>query len=191
MSYTTASYGTWSSKVSTFSTSPDADVTDYIGTGDPDWQELLEKSGALGEIQRAYRAAVERALPADVSLCGDEFIGPAHPEEGEFDDYPTDEYGGLDIAGCLEDVSLDEIIERHDPLTLEAIGRDEMRSTAKEPAKAASKAMSRLGVKPFHYGPNPESGRPQAYFRSGEVRDALDSRPGKGNRTPREDLSSR
>ncbi|MFJ3283316.1 hypothetical protein [Streptomyces halstedii] len=191
MSYTTTtSYGTWCNQVNQYSTSPDSDVLDYINGGDNAWQELLEKSGALDDIQTAYRAKINDALPPSVSLCGDEFIGPAHPDDDEFEDYPTDKHGTFDIAACVEGIDLAPIVEYYDPLTLEDIGRNCMRSTAKEPAKAASKAMSRLGVKPFHYGPNP-SGRPQAYFRSGEVRDALDSRPGKGNRTPREDLSSR
>ncbi|MFF8422857.1 hypothetical protein [Streptomyces sp. NPDC015680] len=185
MGYTTTSYGTWTNQVSQFSTSPDADVLDYINGGDADWRELLEQSGALDEIQQAYRAAIEQALPGGVSLCGDEFIGPAHPDEGEFDDYPTNEDGGLDIAACVEDIALAEIIEWHDPLTLEDIARDELKSTAKEPTKAASKAMSRLSIKAFYFGPNPDSGRPQSYFRAGEVRDALAARPGKGNRTER------
>ncbi|WP_385618470.1 hypothetical protein PXH67_06135 [Streptomyces sp. P8-A8] len=182
---TTTSYGTWSNQVSTFSMSPDADVLDFINGGDPDWRELLEKSGALDEIQHAYRYAIENALPAGVSLCGDEFIGPWQPEADEFDGYPVDEDGNLDFAACVEDIDLAEIVERHDPLTLEDIGRDELKSTAREPSKAASKAMSRLGVKAFYHGPHPESGRAQSYFRAGEVRDALAARPGHGNRTRR------
>lgn len=179
------SYGTWTNRINTFSTSPDADVLDFINGGDDDWRELLEKSGALDEIKSAYRDAIEQALPAGVSLCGDEFIGPAHPEDDEFEGYPVDEDGRLDFAACVEDIDLAQIVERHDPLTLEDIGRDELKSTAKDPSKAASKAMSRLGVKAFYYGPNPDSGRPQSYFRAGEVRDTLTARPGKGNRGER------
>ncbi|MDK0525079.1 hypothetical protein [Streptomyces sp. ML-6] len=182
---TTTSYGTWTNRVSTYSTSPDADVLDFINGGDPEWRDLLEASGALDDIKRAYRAAIEDALPADVSLCGDEFIGPWEPEDGEFDDYPTDERGSLDIAACVEDIDLGEIVDHYDPLTLEDIGRDELQSTAKEPAKAASRTMSRLGVKAFYHGPNAESGRIQSYYRAGEVREALAKRPGKGNRTER------
>ncbi|MGW1409410.1 hypothetical protein [Streptomyces sp. NPDC002403] len=182
---TTTSYGTWTNRINTFSTSPDADVLDFINGGDDDWCELLEKSGALDEIKSAYRDAIEEALPAGVSLCGEEFIGPAYPDDDEFEGYPVDEDGRLDFAACVEDIDLAQIVERHDPLTLEDIGRDELKSTAKDPSKAASKAMSRLGVKAFYYGPNPDSGRPQSYFRAGEVRDALTARPGKGNRGER------
>ncbi|MET8585667.1 hypothetical protein ABZX39_33090 [Streptomyces collinus] len=187
MSYTTTSYGTWCNRVNSFSTSPDSDVNDYINGGDNAWQEMLEESGALDEIKREYRAAIEAALPPSVSLCGDEFIGPADPDEGEFDDYPMDEYGALDFAAIVEEIDLEPIVERNDPLTLEAIGRWELKSEAKQPAKAAAAAMSRLGLKPFTYYPHPETKRPQALYRAGEVRKALAERPGRGKRT---DLSA-
>ncbi|MGY3341100.1 hypothetical protein ACVW0K_007293 [Streptomyces filamentosus] len=181
---TTTSYGTWTNRVHQFSTGPDADVIDYINGGDSDWRELLESSGALKEIQQEYRRKIEGALPDSISLCGKEFIGPAGPVDGEFDDYPTTESGSLDFAAMIEDIDLAEIIDRNEPITLEDIGRNELKSTAKEPAKVASKAMSRLGVKPaYGYHPNPTSGRPQALYRAGDVRDALASRPGQGART--------
>ncbi|MFF3264966.1 hypothetical protein ACFYWO_38115 [Streptomyces sp. NPDC002932] len=180
---TNTAYGTWTNRVNTFSTGPDADVLDYINGGAPDWRELLEKSGALDEITRAYRAAIEQALPAGVALCGEEFIGPADPDDDEFDGYPVDEDNRLDIAACVEDIDLDAIIEWHDPLTLEDIARDELKSEAKEPGKAASRAMSRLKVKAFYHGPNPESGRVQSYFRAGEVRAGLAGRLGQGARS--------
>lgn len=185
MSYTTTSYGTWTSRIDSLSTGPDADVLDHINGGDSDWRELLETSGARREIQAAYRDAIEAALPADVSLCGDEFIGPAHPEDAEFDGYPVDADGRLDLAGCIREIDVEAIVERHDPLTLEDIARDELKSQAKAPAKAASRTLQRLGVKPFHYGPHPDSGRPQAYYRAGDVRAALAARPGQGARTDR------
>lgn len=180
-STTTTSYGTWCNRVAPYSTSPDSDVLDYINTGDADWRDLLEKSGALERIQREYRDAINAALPPGITLCGDEFIGPAYPDEGEFDGYPTDEHGdSLDFKAMVEDINLGEIVERNDPLTLEDIGRDELKSQAKEPAKAASKAMHRAGVEPFAYVPHPESKRPLALYRAGDVRAALAARPGKG-----------
>lgn len=186
MSYTvTTGYGTWCNQVNQHSTSPDADVLDYINGGDSSWQELLEKSGALADIQAAYREKINEALPPSVSLCGDEFIGPHQPEDDEFDGYPTDKHGSLDIAACIEDIDLAPIVEYYDPLTLEDIGRDVMKSTAAQPAKAASRTMNRLGVKAFWHGPNPDSGRIQSYYRTGEVRAALADRPGKGNRSER------
>lgn len=179
---TTTSYGTWCNRVNTFSTSPDADVLDYINGGDDDWRQLLEDSGALDTIKREYRQAIEDALPQSVSLCGDEFIGPAEAEAGEFDGYATDEDGFLDFAALVGDIDLGPIVDRNDPLTLEAIGRWELKSQAKDPARVASSTMARLGVKPFTYLPRAGSGRPVALYRAGDVRTALTARPGRGRR---------
>ncbi|WP_327169534.1 hypothetical protein [Streptomyces subrutilus] len=187
MSYTTTSYGSWSRRVNTYSTSPDSDVLDYINGGDSAWRDLLEESGARAEIQRTYRAAIDAALPPSVALAGDEFIGPAEPDEGEFDDYPTDEDGNLDFAAIVEDIDLAAIIDREEPLTLQDIGRDVLKSGAQDPAKAAAAAMARLKVKPMIYLPHPESRRPRALFRSGDVTDALAARPGRGTRTDLKD----
>ena len=180
---TTTSYGTWCNRVNNYSTSPDADVVDSISGGDQDWRERVEKSGALEEMQRAYRRAIDAVLPDDISLCGEEFIGPAYPDDGEFDGYPVDAYGALDFKAMVEDISLDEIIEANEPITLEEIGRWELNSTAKNPAKVASAAMSRAGLKPYTYLPHPDSGRPQAIYLKGGVRAALTQRPGRGKRT--------
>lgn len=177
MSYTTTSYGTWCNRVNKYSTSPDADVLDYINGGDNAWQERLEASGALELIQDEYREAINAALPDSVSLCGDEFIGPAYPEDDEFDGYPTDEYGVLDFEALFEDINLEPIVERNEPLTLEEIGRWEMKSSAKEPAKVASLAMKRAGVKPHTHLPHPKSNRPQAIYLKGAVVKALADRP--------------
>jgi hypothetical protein len=188
MSYTTTtSYGTWCNRVNTYSTSPDADVDDFVGGGDSAWLERIEKSGALDEMKADYRAAIEAALPDSISLCGDEFIGPAYPDDDEFDDYPTDNYGVLDFKAIVDEISLEEIVEANDPVTLEEIGRWEMQSKAQNPAKVASAAMSRAGLKPYTYLPHPESGRPQAIYLKGAVREALAKRPGRGKRT---DLTS-
>ncbi|MBD0743617.1 hypothetical protein [Streptomyces sp. CBMA152] len=184
MSYTTTtSYGTWCNRVAQYSTSPDADVADYVGSGDSEWVERLQASGALEQMQSDFRAAINAALPPSISLCGDEFIGPAYPEDGEFDDYPSDEDGSLDFKAMVEDIDLAEIVERNDPVTLEEIGRWEMKSKAQNPAKAASMAMHRAGLKPLTYLPHPVSGRPQAIYLKGDVQEALAKRPGRGKRT--------
>ncbi|MEU9947058.1 hypothetical protein [Streptomyces sp. NPDC047939] len=183
---TTTEYGTWCNRVNAYSSSPDADVLDSINGGDNDWQTRLAESGALELIQAEYREAINDALPDSVSLCGDQFIGPAEPDESEFADYPTDEYGSLDFKAIVEDIDLEPIVERNEPLTLEEIGRWEMKSTAKHPAKVASMAMSRAKLKPYVYLPHPDSKRPQAIYLKGAVLEALAKRPGKGARTDRE-----
>lgn len=182
---TNTEYGTWCNRINQYSTSLEADILDYINGGDNNWQERLEASGALELIQDEYRQAINDALPDSISLSGDQFIGPAEPDDGEFGDYPAAKDGALNLKAIVEDIDLAAIVERNEPLTLEEIGRWEMNSTAKEPAKAASRALSRLGLKPHTYLPHPESNRPQAIYLKGTVQEALAKRPGKGNRTPK------
>ncbi|MFE1130781.1 hypothetical protein [Streptomyces sampsonii] len=177
------SWGNWS-KVSAYSTSPDADITDYLSGGDSDWCELMEKSGAYDLICKAYRDAINEALPAGVSLAGDEFLGPYEIEEGEFDGYPTTEDGDVDLKACLEGIDLGQICDRFDVLTLDDIAR-EMGSKAKEPAKAASRAMQRGKVEPLARVQLDGWAQPRAVYLAEQVRAALKSRPGAGARTDR------
>lgn len=183
---TTTSYGTWCNRVNSYSTSPDADVLDYINGGDTAWQERLAASGLLENIQREYRDAINDALPAAVTLCGDEFIGPYQPDAGEFNGYPVDEDGLLDFKAIVDDIDLGAIVNRNEPVTLEDIGRHILKSTAANPAKVASAALSRLGLKPLAYVPS-ETGRPQAVYAETDVREALAKRPGRGKRTDLKD----
>lgn len=175
---TTTSYGTWCNRVNEFETSPEDGINAYLGDSDADEYDM-------DAIRQAYRDAIDAALPADVSLCGNEFIGPAYPEPGEFDDYPQDEDGALDIRAIIEELDFDpgDTFERYELYTLEHIGRWVLDSKAKDPAKAAAAAVSKLGVKAFAYRPHPESGRAQAWYRVGDVKDALAARPGQGART--------
>ncbi|GHG15259.1 hypothetical protein ACFFSH_40075 [Streptomyces filamentosus] len=127
-------------------------------------------------IADEWAKAINDALPTHVFLTGDEFIGPAYEADKDWE-------GDLDIKEIIEGIDFWEIVARYEFLTLDAIGRDELKSQAKEPAKAASKAMSRLSVQPHSYRPHPDSGRPQAIYLAGDVREALASRPGQGART--------
>jgi hypothetical protein len=185
MSYTTTGYGTWCNRVNQYSTSPDADVRDFINGGDNSWQTMLEETGALEEIQDAYRRAIDAVLPPSISLCGDDFIGPAYPDADEWDGYPTDDEGSPVFEELIADIDLGEIVDRYDPYTLEQIGRDLLQSKAKDPAKSASGVVSKLGLKPFTYYRDPDSKRPQALYYAGVVREALAKRPGQGARTDR------
>jgi hypothetical protein len=182
MSYTTTSYGTWSSLVNTYETSPEDGINAYLGDADPTEYDM-------DAIYAAYRQAIDDALPADVSLCGNEFIGPAYPEAGEHDDYPQGEDGALDIGTIIEDLDFDTAaaFERYELYTLDSVGQHILESKAANPAKAAAATMSRLGLKPFVYRPHPNSGRPQAWYRVGDVKDALAARPGQGTRSDLKD----
>ena len=107
-------YGTWCNTVNTYASSPDDEVEAYITGGGSHWRELLETSGALDRIKSEYRDEIDARLPPDVALVGEQFIGPAEPEEGEFDGY-VDADGELDIAALVEDIDLGKIVEKHDP----------------------------------------------------------------------------
>lgn len=112
---TTTSYGTWCNRVDSLSTSPDDDVVNYVDGGDPGWRDQVKSSGALARMLAAYRSEIESRLPPDISLSGNEFIGPASPDDGEFDGYPQDEDGRLDFAAMVEGIDLDEIVDRYNP----------------------------------------------------------------------------
>lgn len=174
------SYGTWCNRINDLETSPEGGLNDYLGGQDPDEYDM-------DSIHAAYRQAIDDALPPSISLCGDEFIGPAYPEGDEFDGYPKDEDGALDLKAIIEglDFDLADVFERNTLYTLDSVGRWILESKAKDPAKAAAAAMSRLKLKPFAYRPHPDSGRPQAWYRVGDVKDALAARPGQGKRTDR------
>lgn len=188
MSYrTTTSYGTWCNRVAPFSTSPDDDVNGYISGGDNEWQQLLDASGALAQMQSEYRDAINAALPDSVSLCGDEFIGPYEPDDGEWDGYPVDDTGALDIKACVEDIDLEPILERNDIVTLADIGRFKLNSKAKNPSSAASQAMRRLGVKPIARVQIDGEGQPVAVYNAAAVDAAIAARPGRGARTDLKD----
>jgi hypothetical protein len=165
-------YTTWA-RITGTSNDPDDTVDDYM----TDWVDAHDVDG----IKAAYRDAIQQALPADVALIGNEFIGPAAPDEDEFDGYPVDEHGGLDIAAIVEDIDLGEIAPRFELLDINEVAA-RFEYEGKNPAATARSALSRLGIE--RAGLSADA-RPRALFRAGEVEDAIASRPGKGNRTPR------
>lgn len=114
MSTANKSYGTWSSRYSTLSDSPESDIRDLISGGSPEWREQMEGSGSLDRMADKYRSLIDEALPAGVSLCGTEFIGPAEPFPGEFDGYPKDWNGSLDIQEIVSEVDLTDLLEEFD-----------------------------------------------------------------------------
>ena len=178
MSYvTTTDYGTWCTQVEPYSTSLEQTVAEALGDYVDDYD--------LDAIANDYSRAINEALPPHMALTGDQFIGPAYEKDQEFDGYPTDEDGNLDIKAVVEGIDFWEIAARHELWTAEDVGRDALQSKAANPAKVASSTMKRLGVKPHTYRPHPDSGRPQALYKRGEVEAALKNRPGQGARTDR------
>lgn len=112
---TTTSYGTWNNHGDRTNTTLEATVIDYINGGDSEWRERIEADGSFDAMISDYRQAINDALPDSVSLNGDEFYGPYYDADKDFDGYPTDEFGGLDIASIIEDIDLGDIVAKNDP----------------------------------------------------------------------------
>lgn len=104
---TTTDYGTWCTIVDRYSTNLETTILDgYFGS-----------EGAEGfdfeSIAADYHNAINDALPSGVALTSDQFIGPAYAEDQNFDGYPADECGSLDIKAIVDSVDLDAIVKRH------------------------------------------------------------------------------
>lgn len=106
MSTTTTELGTWGNSVDRLSVSLENSVADAFGSEGPAGFDV-------DEIAAAWRAAINEALPDSVSLCGDTFYGPAYAADRNFDGYPLDEFGDLDIAAIVAGIDFWEIVGRH------------------------------------------------------------------------------
>ena len=104
----TTDYGTWNNHGDRSNLTLEATVIDFINGGDADWRECVEATGAFDAMVADYRQAINDALPAGVSLCGNQFYGPYHFAGCDWD-------GELDIAEIIRGVDLTAIVERHDP----------------------------------------------------------------------------
>jgi hypothetical protein len=104
---TTASYGTWESRVEDADTTVERTVTNALADG------MCGETNTAA-IVAAYRDAVNAALPASVTLRGEEFFGPAGYEVVDFesDGYPVDEDGGLDIDAIVRAVDFWGIVKQ-------------------------------------------------------------------------------
>ncbi|WP_018223843.1 hypothetical protein [Salinispora pacifica] len=101
----TTVYGTWN-RIESLSLSVEQSVADYLG----DFVDDYDFAAVVGD----YRAAINGALPDSVVLSGDEFIGPYDAADRDFDGWPVDEDGRLDLKAIVDGVDLDEIANRHD-----------------------------------------------------------------------------
>ena len=101
----TTSYGTWCSRVDPYALTVEQSVVEILD----DFSDEYDVEG----LADAWRQAINEALPPGVSLCGDEFIGPASPEPNQFDGYPHDEYS-VDIKSIVDSVDFWEIAARYE-----------------------------------------------------------------------------
>ena len=100
----TADYGSWGQKIKHESITLDSAAADALNGEYTDAEELA--------IISAYRDAINAALPDSVELCGNQFYGPHNPAAGEFDAYPKDEHGDLDLDAIVHSVDFWAIVER-------------------------------------------------------------------------------
>ncbi|GAB2695754.1 Aca2/YdiL-like domain-containing protein [Kitasatospora kifunensis] len=104
---TTTPYGSWCNQVDHFSVSVAQSIVEAFGSEGPDGYDI-------DAIETEYRQAIDAALPPYVSLCGEDFIGPYYEADQDFDGYPQDEDGGLDIKAIVDAIDLWAIIEKHE-----------------------------------------------------------------------------
>lgn len=104
---TTTGYGTWCNRVDSMNVSVEATVADAFG---PEGAEGFDFDAIVAD----YRDAINEALPERVTLSGNEFIGPAHPEDITWGDELDDGYGDLKIKEIVDGVDLQAIIGKHE-----------------------------------------------------------------------------
>lgn len=102
---TTTSYGSWASKVEHAGMTLEGTVCDALA----DAHFVTIHTEAIIE---AYREAIAAALPDSVSLCGDEFYGPAYEADCDFDGFDLTEDGSLDINAIICAIDFYQIAER-------------------------------------------------------------------------------
>lgn len=90
---TTMSYGNWNNRAKR-GLDLEWDVRAALG----------EDAENVEAIIKAYREAINDALPPGVSLHGNEFYGPAYAEDCNENGYPLDEDGSLDIKAIVDSV---------------------------------------------------------------------------------------
>lgn len=104
---TTTSYGDWNNRGDKWALTVEQSVIGAFGTEGADGFDF-------DAIVSDYRDAINAALPNGVTLSGNDFYGPYHQAASDFDGYPVDEDGHLDIKAVIDSVDLWKIIARHD-----------------------------------------------------------------------------
>ncbi|GAA1096314.1 hypothetical protein [Nocardiopsis metallicus] len=111
----TTEFGTWVNHGDRCNVSVESTFAGYIGGADPEWRERVENDGYFDSMVAAFRSEINAALPTNVALCGNDFYGPYYTADCDFDGYPTDEHGALDITEIIAGIDLEPILERYDP----------------------------------------------------------------------------
>ncbi|WP_258047454.1 hypothetical protein [Streptomyces sp. SM13] len=165
MSVTTP-YGTWYNKAGELTVGNS--VLGAVG----DFEDEFD----MDAIESDYRDAIEEALPDGVFLSGQEFTGPYYEADQDFDGYPQDDNGQLDIPAIIASVDLMAIVQKHELWTIDQVA-DELGFKGASAKGTARKTLSRWGVERHDMVDHPESGRPQARFKATEVKAAKAAAP--------------
>lgn len=162
----TTNYGSWLNKANelTVGHTIQAAVGDYADEYD------------LDALEDDYLTAINAALPDGVFLVGDEFHGPYHDEDADFDGYAQDEDGRLDIAAIVNGVDLMKLVEQHELWTVDRVA-EELGFKGDSAKGTARKTLSRWGVERHDMVDHPESGRPQARYKASVVKAARTAAP--------------
>src|SRR4030095_15661048 len=80
-----------------------------IEPGAPSLEFTVDTALAASEVDvraviKAYRAAINRALPESVWFLGNQFIGPNRLTFAEVDGYPLTEVGRVDIKAIVDGI---------------------------------------------------------------------------------------
>ena len=102
---TTTEYGTWYNFTG-HNTTVEADVATFVAAYDDEWRNRLVISGRFSEIVKAYREAINGALPEGVYLAGNVIYGPVRD---------ANKYSRQYIAEIIDSVDLAAIVEKYDP----------------------------------------------------------------------------
>lgn len=105
---TTTTYGTWCNTIDSYSTSLEHSVVESLGDYGTDEHYDIEA------IETEYREAINEALPAGVSLCGNEFYGPYYASDCDWTGYPVGVDDDLDLKAIVDGVDFWAIATKHE-----------------------------------------------------------------------------
>ena len=162
----TTNYGSWYK--ATHEATPAASILTAVGDYHADYD--------LDAIEEAYRDAIDEALPDGVFLTGDQLIGPYHEADQNFDGYPRDEDGRLDIGAIIRGIDLMAIVEANELWTIDQVV-GELGFNGDSAKGTARKTLSRWGVDRYDMVDHPDSGRPQARYKAADVKAAKAAAP--------------
>lgn len=141
---TTTNYGSW------YNHTGEATVSASIAAAVAEFADDFD----LDAIESDYLDAIDEALPSGVGLSGDQFLGPAYEDDQDFDGYPLDDFGALDIKAIIADIDLMAIVERHELWTADdAAGHLGYKGDNR--AATARKKLSSWGIKAHSYRSHP------------------------------------